>query len=177
MLFVGDYYLRPLEEEDLAWVKMLRNDPGTWPYLGSFHFINTFKQKKWYEKIITDMSQEYTVFGYKKSNLGIVRLTQIDRVNRSMCVGGDILPKHRGKGHARSMFVLIFKLGFEIWGMHRLWLFVLATNKLALSLYKKVGFKVEGKQRQAIFRERKFVDYLMLSLLADEYFAKYRQNH
>lgn len=173
MIVLNNYFLRALEETDLEWVKNLRNHPQTWPYLGTFRFINSFQQKKWFEKINADETKIYLIFGYKNKNLGLVRLTEIDRINRSMCIGGDILPKERKKGHAKYMYKLIFKLGFEVWGMNRLWLLVLATNDHALRLYKKLGFKEEGKQRKAIFRNGRYIDYIMMSILSEEYLAKY----
>ncbi len=169
MITQNNYWLRAVEEDDLTWMKELRNDESTWSQLGNFVFLNEARQKQWFEKINISDKVEYLVFGFKATNLGIVRLTEIDRINRSMCVGGDILPQHRGKKHALPMYELIQKLGFDVWGMNRLWLLVLATNEVAVHVYKKVGFKEEGVQRLAILKDGKFVDYVMMSILNDEY--------
>jgi RimJ/RimL family protein N-acetyltransferase len=53
--------------------------------------------------------------------------------------------------------------------MNRLWLLVLENNKVALSLYRKAGFVEEGRQRKAIFRDGRYLDYLMMSILRSEY--------
>ena len=172
MIKLDNYYLRSIEEDDLSWMKDLRNDESTWSNLGNFAPLNDYKQKKWFESLNSRDDAQYFVFGQDKENLGIVRITDIDRANRSMCVGGDILPDHRGKGHAKQMYKLIFKLGFDIWGLHRLWLMVLATNKVGIHVYQKMGFIEEGKQRQSIFKDGKFIDYVMMSILEDEYRKK-----
>lgn len=169
MIRNGEYWLRPVEATDLSWIKNLRNDDTTWSQLGNFAFINDERQARWFERINGTDAIEYLVFGHKKDNLGLVRLTDIDRINRSMCVGGDILPERRGQGHAEHMYRLIFKLGFDIWGLHRLWLLVLSTNDVAKHVYQKLGFVEEGVQRQAIYRQGNFVDYILMSLLENEY--------
>jgi diamine N-acetyltransferase len=53
--------------------------------------------------------------------------------------------------------------------MNRLWLLVLENNEPAKNLYKKMGFVNEGVQRQAIFKEGQYHDYIMMSLLRGEY--------
>ncbi len=171
---LGDFYLRAVEKKDLEWLRALRSDESTWSQLGTIAFIYEATQEKWFEDLSQRKDAEYLVLGRDKQNLGIVRLTEIDKTNRSMCVGGDILSHFRNKGYSKEMYKLIFKLGFDVMGMHRLWLLVLATNEKALHVYKSVGFKQEGLQREAIFRNGKFTDYLMMSILDREY-TKYQQ--
>lgn len=170
MINLGDFSLRTIQESDLEWIRALRSNESTWSNLGTFAFIYDLTQKSWFESLENKKSAEYLVYCKKNKNIGIVRLTDIDKINRSMCVGGDILPSVRGKGYAKNMYQLIFKLGFEEMGMHRLWLFVLDTNERAKHIYADVGFKVEGSQREAIFRAGKFHDYTMMSILEKEYF-------
>jgi RimJ/RimL family protein N-acetyltransferase len=45
----------------------------------------------------------------------------------------------------------------------------LDTNKIAISMYRKHGFLVEGIQREAIFRNGVYVNYNMMSILRSEY--------
>ncbi len=163
------YWLRPVEETDLDWLKELRNHESTWSQLGHFIMLNDVRQRHWFESLSARSDVEYLIFGHHKDRLGLIRLTDIDRINRSACVGGDIHPAHRGKGHAVIMYRLIFRLCFEEWGLHRLWLLVLDTNEVAKHVYTKLGFIEEGKQRQAIFRNGQFIDYLMMSILESEY--------
>lgn len=53
-------------------------------------------------------------------------------------------------------------------GAHRIWTAVPETNRLALKLFKKQGFKVDGKCREAFFRDGKYIDQVMMSILGDE---------
>jgi len=173
MIKQDNFSLRLIEESDLGFLKQLRNDPSTYSYLGTFAFLNEASQRNWFERINRDSSCQYFVFEVSDDSTtqraGMVRMTSIDNVNRSVNIGGDIVPEMRGKGYAKNMYNLVFELGFMFMNMNRLWLMVMDNNDVAISLYKKLGFVEEGKQRQAIFRNGQYYDYIMMSMLYDEY--------
>jgi L-phenylalanine/L-methionine N-acetyltransferase len=49
--------------------------------------------------------------------------------------------------------------------VNRIELLVFARNEMAIHLYQKFGFVVEGRQRRAIFRNGEYLDDLMMALL------------
>jgi diamine N-acetyltransferase len=162
--------IRPIEERDLLPMMELRADPAVWCFLGDIAMIGLERQREWFKALPQRSDQCYYILGTKALDfIGIVRTDEIDLVNRSMRVGGDILPKFQGKGYGARMFRLIQKYGFDFLNMNRLWLLVLESNKVALNLYRKAGFVEEGRQRKAIFRDGKYLDYLMMSMLRSEY--------
>jgi len=69
--------------------------------------------------------------------------------------------------YGSRIFELVVDYCFNQLNMHRLWLLVLSQNKIAKHIYEKHGFEVEGVQRQAIFRNGKYVDYIMMSRIND----------
>ena len=173
MLTNNDFTLRLIEEEDLPWIKHLRENPDINKYLGSFCLLNDFTQRTWFNSLQNSRSKCYMIFsktnGLSNEKIGMVRITEIDLINKLICVGGDIAPKHRGNGYAKEMFKLIFKYGFNYMNMNRLYLYVLEDNNVAKALYKKMGFTHEGTQREAIFSDGKYKDYEMMSILKREY--------
>jgi len=176
MLINKNFRLRLLDEGDLVFVKNLRENPETQIYLGQFCFLSESSQKDWFLNLKNNKTQQYLIFEKeeKKSwkKIGMVRLTDIDFINSSICVGGDISEEYRGKGFSKIMYKMIFDLCFNQYNINRLWLFVLDYNKIAISLYKKLGFIEEGRQRKAIFRNGNYHDYIMMSLLKTEYESK-----
>lgn len=173
MIVNDNFGLRLIDESDLDFLLNLREDPSTNEYLGTFCLLNKALQKEWFERVIHDSSKKYMIFEQREKDtvlkLGMVRFTDIDTINRSMCVGGDIIPEFRGKGYATEMYRLIFKLGFDCLNAVRLWLLVLDDNDRARYLYEKVGFSYEGTLRSAVFKEGIYHDYLMMSILEKEY--------
>ncbi len=60
---------------------------------------------------------------------------------------------------------------FGTLGLHRVGLAVFAFNERAIRSYRKVGFVVEGRSREAIWRDGRFFDEIHMSVLADEWQA------
>lgn len=165
--------LTPLKKKHLEFLRQLRNDPQTNIFLTNVLPINQHLQEQWFKTISLDKTKMYFAIENNKNQfLGVVRCDEYDKVNRSIRVGMDIIPKHRRKGLATATYQILFQYLFLNLGLNRLWLLVASFNKPAIALYKKLGFKQEGKQRQAIFRNGKFNDYLMMSLIQSEYQKK-----
>ena len=165
----GGVAIRPIEEKDLEKMASLRGDPRIWMMLGDISMINKSAQYQWFSGIQGDSKRRYFILCSKQQDfLGIVRMDEIDWINRSMRVGGDVIPEFHHQGHGTKMFEIIKKYCFDYLNMNRLWLLVLDTNSAALHLYTKAGFMEEGRQRQAIFRDGRYHDYIMMSLLQSE---------
>lgn len=162
--------IRPVKEKDLENLLELRHFPQVWKNLGFIEMLNIENQKSWLKKVSIDTKQKYYILNSKEIDfLGLVRTDEIDYINKSIRVGGDIHPKHQGKGYGTKMYSLLKKYCFDYLNMNRIWLLVLETNKIARHLYRKSGFIDEGRQRQAIYRDGKYKDYLMMSILRKEY--------
>ncbi len=176
MLVDNNFRLRLLDKKDLPLVKELREDPKTQQFLGTFCLLNSSSQERWFENLQNDPTKCYLIFEFYDGEnfifLGLVRISEIDYIHRSMCVGGDIVHLQRGKGYAKQMYKLIFDYAFNQLNMHRLYLFVLESNQRAINLYEKLGFVHEGAQRQAIFKDNMYYDYLMMGILKEEYLRK-----
>jgi len=56
-------------------------------------------------------------------------------------------------------------------GLHRVGLSVFSFNERAIRAYQKVGFRVEGRLREAIWRDGRFFDELQMGVLAGEWRA------
>lgn len=164
------YQIRLIDQNDSEFLISLRNDPDVYENLGNHVFLNSIIQEDFINSISRSDESKYFIFKNEKNErVGLVRITDIDRVHRSACVGADICKEFRGKSLARAIYKAIFKIVFDIWGLNRAWLLVLEDNKKAYELYKKVGFIEEGRYRKARFKNGKFVDYILMGILRDEY--------
>lgn len=162
----------PLEERHLESLRKLRNDPKIWPFLTSVLPIDPKSQISWFEQLYSDKTRKY--FAIEKSGefVGVVRTDEWDQVNQSVRVGVDIVPNYQRQGLATRTYKLLLDYFFNHANIHRVWLTAAEFNKPALALYSKLGFKKEGSQRQALFRNGKRYDYIMMSLLRKEYKRK-----
>ncbi len=100
-------------------------------------------------------------------------------VGRGVALGGDfrrnkrtalvvigILQFFTGQGIGARLLAALEQWAHEH-GIHRLELTVMVNNERAIGLYKKMGFEIEGRKRDALFVNGTYVDeYLMAKLLA-----------
>jgi RimJ/RimL family protein N-acetyltransferase len=164
--------IRPVEKQDLAAIKAMRNDPTTWHWLTDTFPIQD--QEVWFNKLQLDRNRLYLVVEEKIDQgglafAGILRSDEWDRTNRSVRIGVDIAPNAQRKGYGTEAFRAFIDYLFSQQNMHRIWFLVADDNAVAQGLYNKVGFKEEGRQRQALFRDGRYHDYIMMSLLEDEW--------
>lgn len=161
---------RPVAESDLEDLRRLRNHPSTRSQLTDDKIISRAAQRRWYQSVQKNNSRAYFVVSSDLHPfIGIVRMDEFDRRNKSIRVGADVVPELRGRGLGRAIFSAIKNFCFRRLMVNRVWLAVLETNEHAYRLYKKQGFKLEGKYRKAIFRKGRFIDYLIMSILRGEY--------
>lgn len=75
----------------------------------------------------------------------------------------------RGKGYGSDALRILCNYIFYEMSMHRVGLVVHAFNTQAIQMYERVGFKLEGKHRDFIYRDGKHHDLLLMSLLEKEW--------
>lgn len=166
----GGLALRLIEPADLERLRALRNHPSTWINLTSIQPITAAMQEHWYAQLASANDRTYfAIADDHQEFIGIVRCDEIDRLNRSARIGCDIVPELRGQRYGSRTFDLILRYFFHFQNMHRLWLLVLDTNAVAIRLYTSKGLVNEGAFRQALFRDGQYHDYILMSLLEDEY--------
>jgi RimJ/RimL family protein N-acetyltransferase len=162
--------LRLVEESDLQFLSDIRQDPDVIDNLGSFVLLNDYLQQQWFRRTQDHPRQKYLIFeildGADWLRAGLARITDIDTVNRSASVGGDIHKDFRGKKLSTEMYKHIFRICFDYFNLHRIWMVVLDQNTRAYSLYQKIGFVEEGRQKDAILRKGKYHDFVMMSYIS-----------
>jgi RimJ/RimL family protein N-acetyltransferase len=76
-----------------------------------------------------------------------------------------------GRGYGTEATQLMLDHAFGRLGLHRVGLSVFAFNERAVRAYRRVGFTVEGRSRQAIWRDGRYWDEIAMSILDEEWRA------
>ncbi|WP_299657922.1 GNAT family N-acetyltransferase [uncultured Tateyamaria sp.] len=98
--------------------------------------------------------------------LGAVRLHTLNPADKRAQIAIGILdPSALGKGFGTEAMQVLARHAFETMGMHRLGCRVLAFNDRAIASYEKVGFVVEGREREAALIGQEWHDDLIMGLL------------
>ena len=167
------YSLRELAREDIKTINSWRNKKELIDNLGApYRFITFDVDNIWYDNYLSSRNNTIRCAVVDKENkiLGLVSLTNIDRINQSavlhIMIGDE---EHRGKGLGTFAVSEIIEHAFYNMNLRRIELSVLKDNIRAQALYKKVGFRTEGEKQEAIFKNGKFVNLYSMALLKSEY--------
>jgi RimJ/RimL family protein N-acetyltransferase len=108
----------------------------------------------------------------KEEPIGVIGLTNIDEANASaelsIIVGA---PEDRDRGFGTEAIRIILRYAFEDLGLDRVGLSVFEFNEPAISAYEKLGFERVGRMHQAIRRDGRFHDAILMRVLASEWRA------
>ncbi len=166
--------LRELERGDLPALNRWRNDPELLDLLGNnFLFIAGAVDERWYESYLA--SREHNVrlaitLEPGGQYVGNVNLTAIHPVNRSAELSILIGDKTAwGKGVGGEATRLMLAHAFSDRNLHRVYLSVLSSNERARRLYERVGFRAEGTQREAVFKNGAYHDLVTMAVLGHEH--------
>ena len=102
--------------------------------------------------------------------LGFLAVHRIEWNNQvgEMSIGiGD--PADWGKGYGSEAMCLALRYAFHELNLNRVWLTVISYNARAIRLYEKLGFQREGVMREAVLRDGKRYDMLVMGLLRWEW--------
>ncbi len=102
--------------------------------------------------------------------IGTCAFSQLDGDNGSALFHITIGEKDVwGHGYGTESTGLMLDHAFGALGLHRIALSVFAFNERAIRAYQKVGFTIEGRSRESIWRDGQWWDELHMSVLAAEW--------
>ena len=99
--------------------------------------------------------------------LGAIRLHTLNPADKRAQIAIGILdPDALGKGYGTEAMQVLAAHAFDTMGLHRLGCRVLDFNDRAVRAYEKVGFVVEGREREAALIGDAWHDDLIMGLIA-----------
>jgi RimJ/RimL family protein N-acetyltransferase len=86
-------------------------------------------------------------------------------IHHSVAIGMSVDQDWRGQGIGTLLMTNFIDWARETGFIKRIELMVFERNEIAIHLYQKFGFEIEGKHRKAIFRDGMYLDNLTMALL------------
>jgi RimJ/RimL family protein N-acetyltransferase len=181
MIYGDRIRFRAAERSDLPTFVKWINDPEVTAGLGMHHPYSQAEEDDWFEKMLARPPDEHVMVIEVKQDavetseaswkvIGTIGFGKIDWRNSAAEFGINIGEKdYWNKGYGTEAVRLLAKYGFTTLNLHRIFLRVLETNSRAIRAYEKAGFTHEVRYRQAEFRNGKYIDMLLMSLLKDEF--------
>jgi RimJ/RimL family protein N-acetyltransferase len=89
--------------------------------------------------------------------------------HRNTEIGIDILPPYQGKGYGSEAILWVVDYAFRRAGLHRVKVRAFSYNEGAIRLYERLGFVVEGRERESVWHEGQWWDVVTLGMLEAEW--------
>lgn len=160
--------LRPFGEAELERYLEWVNDAEVAAQVGRATPVTATEHRRWYEQAIhrsdTVMFAVYTNEGQRY--VGNVWLWGVHQVNRNAelrILLGD--PQGQGRGCGTDACKVLLDFAFRRMNLHKVYLYVLASNPRAKRAFEKAGFREEGLLRDEFFVEGEYRDVYRMGVL------------
>ncbi len=166
--------LRPFEKSDLPLTIRWNNDPEIRSLTGEVYPFTSHSAEVWYDRLQEDPGRIWFVIEERETGnpigeCGLLRIFTAWRTTDLTIILGE--KSSHGKGYGTEAITLLLDYAFGALAMHRVSIGVVGFNERALAFYEKVGFRREGIQRDGYYYNHQFSDFVMLSILEDEFRA------
>lgn len=114
------------------------------------------------------------IFGIETDGklIGLTSLDKINWISRNAYISIAIYDTNFwGRGIGEEATRLLLEYAFEYLNLYKINLEVYEYNERAIKLYKKIGFKEEGRLRKNNLRHEERHDVIMMGMTAEEYFS------
>lgn len=175
MIYGERLRLRPPERGDLPQFVAWLNDPEVRQGLLIYLPLSMAQEEAWFENVLKRPPEEHPLVieirqGDGWRMIGNCGVHLIDWKNRSAELGIFIGEKSLwDQGYGTEAMRLLLRHGFETLNLNRLALEVFETNPRAMRSYEKAGFVLEGRKRQAMYKNGRYMDVLLMSVLRSEW--------
>jgi len=166
-------YLRDITDDDLpqrvAWV----NDPNTGGHMNFKGTVTLETTKKWFETVKNNSQKYHKIIVDTESgkSIGIIGLSETDFENKSTnyyIAIGDL--DFRSRGISKAVIEMLFDHVFNTLKLNRIYTCIDKDNRVSIGMHARVGFLTEGVLRQHLIKNGKYIDRMMVSILAEDYF-------
>jgi len=178
MIYGERVRLRHVEREDLPHFVAWLNDPEVRHGLALYLPLSNAEEENWFTELLKRPGDEQPLVIEVRGEAGWTMtgnsgFFKFDWRNRSAELGILIGDKtYWNQGYGTEVMRLLLRHGFTTLNLHRIFLRVFENNPRAIRAYEKAGFVLEGRMRQAEYRDGQYWDVLLMSVLSPEWSEK-----
>ena len=168
-------YFRGFKESDTEQINRWRNDRDIQALVSApFRYVPEAIEREWVKrKMMENRHDIYLAICLKSDDtmIGYVSVNNIDYVSRTADGGGVVLDRRYQDGTARyELGMLIRELVFDQLNINRYVGRCLREHTTSRIVMEATGYKFEGYARQAVYKDGKYHDQCVYSLLREDYY-------
>jgi RimJ/RimL family protein N-acetyltransferase len=177
MIYGERVRLRATERDDVKKFYDWVNDPDVTRYLSLYLPMSTVDEENWFDAMTKrDQNEKTLVIEVRNGNewktIGNCGVFGIDYVSRFGELGIMLGEKDEwNKGYGTEVMLLLVRHCFDTLNFNRVYLRVYAENLRAKRSYEKSGFVEEGRLRESVYKQGKYDDVIIMSILRSEWIA------
>lgn len=161
--------LRPLEREDLPFVRRNVNRPSVRRPLERDAPANAERLSEWFERTSADDDSLALLVTAGETPVGFVSLTVLNRTWGNASLSFWVTPDEQGNGYGTEAVELTAGYAFDQRRLHKLLAHVFAFNDASARLLERLGFEREGVHRREVYVDGEFHALYAYGLLASEW--------
>jgi RimJ/RimL family protein N-acetyltransferase len=155
-------------EQIIAYMNRLSEEPNSNIEISPGEFDHTVEEEAGF--LAEFAASKNSVFLVAEANGKIVGLlnckgSERKAIRHTVTLGMSVDKAYRGQGIGSRLMVRAIEWAKGTGIVTRIELALFERNKIALRLYQKFGFEIEGKRRKAGFRDGEYHDGLIMALL------------
>lgn len=169
-------FLRPFETEDYILINKWRNNLTNQKFtVGPIRYVSLEREKTWVqEKMMNNNKDIYWAICLNDGSrrmIGYTSLNDIDHINKKCGVGGIVIGENDCRDGVSMFEVALIKMDFAFnqLNINRLVAYSLYDHPITPGTVYALGFKEEGIMRDYVYKNGRYQDVIIYSLLKREY--------
>ena len=170
MIIIGkNIKLRAIDYADTELLMDLINDPDIENMLRGWSYpVSQSAQKDWIDGLAREQNTLRCIIetGTQAEAIGTVILSSMDLKNGNAEVHLKIASgSPRGKGYGTDAIRAIVRYGFSELRLRCIYANIVEYNEPSVKLFKKCGFELDGVLRERLYKNGKYINILVYSIL------------
>lgn len=149
-----------------------RNEPEIYDWCRQVGLIDEKHHEGWLNSVMGSQRDQMFSIVAGKNYVGVCGLTSISFIHRTAELSYYCAVSHQqevGRDFGKSVLKTLCAYAFNGLGMNRVWGDSFEGNIVALSNLSDLGFKRDGILRQSYYKNGKYINSVVQSLLRSEY--------
>lgn len=151
--------------EEKEMVRECRNNDRVRKWMYSDEIISKEEHFNFIENLQKDNKNFYWIVYLDRQFIGVISLNKINIKNKNAYIGIYSNPLCKIKNKGDLLINCLKKVSFGLIELHSLKLEVIESNKRAADFYKKVGFEEEGRLKEFVLKDGKWIDVIIMGIL------------